>query len=166
MNFICSELGTDEVNRVSKEAASLLGIKYVCGSVSDNGTFGCAAQLGVPGFLAEIGKCGLWSDEEVAKYKAGVLNVLKYLDVIDEAAEQLCEVTYIDRMSGLNATADGCWYSSVVHGQKVEKDEKMGEIRDYFGNVLEEYFSPKAGVVLYTASSLAINIDDPIIAVG
>jgi predicted deacylase len=163
---ICSKLGSEEVNKISKEASSLMGIKYVCGSVSDNGTFGSAAISGVPGSLAEIGQCGLWSKEEVVKYKTGVLNVLKYLEVLDGDVENLCDTVYLEKMHGLNATIDGCWYSSVVPGQKVSEGEKVGEIRDYFGKKLEEYYSPIDGVILYSISSLAIGKDDPIIAVG
>ena len=163
---IYSNLGSEEVNRVSKEAASLMGIKYVCGSVSDNGSFGSAAINGVPGFLAEIGQCGLWNQAEVKQYKVGVLNVLKYLEVIEGKVETLSDVVSFEKMHGLNATYDGCWYSSVIAGQKVTEGEEVGEIRDYFGNVLGKYLAPVTGTILYTASSLAININDPIIAVG
>lgn len=163
---IYSKLGTDSVNKISKEAASLMGIKYTCGSVSDNGSFGSAAKNGVPGLLAEIGQCGLWSEDEVSQYKAGVINVLKYLKVLEGMAEQIGEVINLEKMNGLNATVDGCWYSNVIAGQKVSKGEQVGEIRDYFGNVIEKYLSPENGVILYTASSLAINVNDPIIAVG
>ena len=163
---IYSKLGDEEVNRVSKEAALLMGIKYVCGSVSDNGTFGSAALNGVPGFLGEIGQCGLWSEEEVVAYKKGVVNVLKYLEVLEGAVEDLGETVVLEKMHGLNATHDGCWYSSVVAGQAIEEGAMVGEIKDYFGNSLEKYYAPVTGVILYTASSLAINTDDPIIAVG
>ena len=42
----------------------------------------------------------------------------------------------------------------------------LGEIRDYFTNVLGEYFAPCDGVMLYVISSLPINAGDPIIAIG
>jgi predicted deacylase len=163
---IYSEAGNDEVNKASKEAASIMGIKYVCGSDSTNGTFGSAAKRGVPGVLAEIGQCGLWSEEEVEKYIVGVKNILRYLGVIEEEVKDLGEVVHIHRMKGLNAGKTGLWYSKVVTNQEVKKNEKVGEIKDYFGNVLEEYFAPDDGVILYTVSSLAINEGDPIIALG
>jgi len=163
---IFSEAGDDEVTKMSKEAASLMGIKYVCGSESTNGTFGSAALRGVPSVLAEIGQCGLWSEEEVEQYMAGVKNILRYLKVIQEEVKDLGDVVNIHRMQGLSAGKTGLWYSKVVTNQKVKKNEKVGEIKDYFGNVLEEYFSPDDGVILYTVSSLAINEGDPIIALG
>ena len=161
-----SEEGSQEVTRISKEAASLMGIKYIRGSSSINGSFSSAASKGIPGFLVEIGQCGLWREEEVKQFITGVKNVLKYLKVLDGKSEPLCKVEYIHRLNGLKAKQTGCWYSSVIPGQKVDQNEKVGEIKDYFRESLGEYFSPVKGVVIYTASSLAINVGDPIIAVG
>jgi len=161
-----SEEGSEEVTKISKEAASLMGIKYICSSSSITSSSGSAASKGVPSFLAEIGQCGLWKEEEIDRYIRGLKNVLKYLKVIDGKSEPLCKVKYINRSIGLKAKQTGCWYSYVVPGQKVDKNEKVGEIKDYFRKSLGEYFSPVKGVILYTASSLAINVGDPIISVG
>ncbi len=161
-----SELGSPEQTETAKAAASMLGIPYVVGSVSDNGAFGCAALMGVPGFLAEIGKCGLWSEEEVQTYVKGVYNVLKHLGVLEGPAENLGEVKYLHRMAGLDAEQTGCWYPCVAMGEEVKKGQKLGEIRDCFTNVLGEYFAPQDGVMLYVISSLAINAGDPIVALG
>ena len=161
-----SKAGSEEVARVSEEAASALGVKYVVGSVSTTGTFGCAATMGVPGFLGEIGQCGLWSEEEVAQYMKGVKNVLKYLKVLPGEVEELCPVVVLPKMIGLNAEQTGCWYPSVKIGDVVVKGQKLGEIRDYFANVLGEYFASQDATVLYVISSLAITVGDPIVAIG
>jgi len=163
---IFSEIGTDEVNRVSKEAASLMGVKYICGSTSKNSSIGSAALKRVPGLLGEIGQIGLWTEEEVYHYMTGVKNVLKYLKVIDGKSEKLCEVKSVNKMYVFKARQTGCWYSYVIPGQKVNKNEKIGEIKDYFGKSLGEYFSPINGVIFCTVSSLAINVGDTIIAIG
>ena len=163
---IYSVLGSPEVNKISKEASAVMGIKYLVGSVSSNGTFGCAAVGGVPGLLAEIGQCGLWSEEEVAAYLKGVENVLRYLNVLPGEVENLGEVEYVPKMIGYNAEQTGCWYPFVKPGDAVVNGQKLGEIRDYFTNVLGEYFASQDSVVLYVASSLAINLGDPIAAIG
>jgi len=163
---IYPEGGSEEVTKISKEATPFMGLKYICGSPSITGSYGSAASKGVPSFLVEIGQCGLWTEEEVNRYIRGLKNVLKHLKVIDGKSEPLCKVEYIHGMNGLEAKQTGCWYPYVVPGQKVDKNEKIGEIKDYFGKSLGKYFSPVKGVVLYTVTSLAINIGDPIIAVG
>lgn len=163
---ITPNVGSEEVVRISREASSVLGIHYVVGSVSTNGTFGSAAERGVPGFLAEIGKCGLWSEEEVEAYLRGVKNVLRYLGVLPGEVEDLGEVTYMPKMHGLNAAQTGCWYPSIKPGDSVKEGQKVGEIRNYFGKTLGEYFSPVAGTALYVISSLAITEGDPLAAIG
>lgn len=167
---IYSENGSDEVTKISKEAASLMGTKYVRGLYAKNSSLGSTALKDVPGIVGEIGQCGLWTEEEVKQYITGVKNVLKYLNVIDGKFEELCKVEYLHSGNKLgdrlNAKHTGCWYPSVVPGQKVTKDEKVGAIKDYFGKSLGEYFSPMEGVILITASSLAINVGDLLMIVG
>ena len=192
--IIVTEAASDDVNRVSREAASLFGIKYVIGSATVSGTFGAAGQMGVPGFLSEIGQCGLWSEAEVERYIWGCKNVLKYLKVLPGEAVQpgvagqpgeaawtgeaaqtgeavqpgeaawTGEVIYASGMTSAAATATGCFYPFVKPGDKVRKGQKLCEIRDYFGKLLAEYESEKDGVILYVISSLPINEGEPIYA--
>ena len=161
-----SEVGTDEVNKISKEAASLMGIKYICESTSMKNTIGSAALKGVSGLLGEVGQLGLWSEVEVCQYVAGVENVLKYLKVINGQVEKLCKVDYISKMYVIKSEHAGCWYSNVTIGHNVQKNERIGEIKDYFGNILGEYFSPTDGLIFCTASSLAINSGETIVAIS
>ncbi|MEQ8426039.1 MAG: M14 family metallopeptidase, partial [Cyclobacteriaceae bacterium] len=84
---IYSNLGGDQVVEQSRNASAALGFPYVVGSVSENGSMGAAALAGTPGFLAELGQCGRWSNEEVEKYIAATLNVLRSLDVLPGKAK-------------------------------------------------------------------------------
>ena len=163
---IYSKLGDEAQTQLSLEASKAVGVKYVCGSVSSNGTFGCAATMGVPGFLSEIGNCGLWSEEEVHQYVSGVRNVLRLLKVLEGDVVENKDAVVLDHMTGLNAQQAGCWYPSVKINDVVTEGQKVGEIRDYFGNVLGEYFAPCGGVMLYVISSLAIGEGDPLVAIG
>ena len=161
-----SRLGDEKQTALSRQAARALGVSYICGSVSSNGTFGCAAQMGVPGFLAEIGNLGLWSEEEVEQYLKGVKNVLRLLSVMDGDPFENPDCIDFEKMVGGDAEQTGCWYPQVKLNEKVKAGQKLGEIRDYFGNVLGEYTAPCDGVVLYVIASLAINKGDPIYALG
>ena len=163
---IYSTAATPGVNQVSEAAASLMGIQHIVGSVSTNGTFGAAAVVGVPGFLAEIGKCGRWNEEEVQAYLKGVKNVLKYLGLLVGKAEDLGPVVKLAKMIGVEAEQAGCWYPAVEVGATVAKGQRLGEIRDFFANRLGEYVAPQDGLVLYVVSSLAINAGDPLIVLA
>ena len=69
-------------------------------------------------------------------------------------------------MVGGDATKTGCWYPCIQLDERVTAGQKLGEIRDYFGNVLAEYQAPCDGMVLYVIASLAINEGEPIYALG
>lgn len=162
---IYPKLGTDEQNKLAKDAASMLGIKYVIGSLSDTGTIGSAMLRGTPGFLAEIGRDGLWTEDEVVQYLDGIYNTLRYFKVIEGNYKET-EVIYLDQMVGRNADQKGLWYPNIIPGDLVKFGDKLGEIRDFFSNILGEYYAPQDGIMLYVASSLSINPGEPLYAMG
>ncbi|MEM8895823.1 MAG: M14 family metallopeptidase [Bacteroidota bacterium] len=162
---IYSKNGGAELAEKSREASEYVGFPYVVGSVSEGGSISGAARSGTPGFLAELGQCGRWSEEEVEEYKQGIYNVLKHLGSIDGDSEQH-EVTHLQKMAVLKSNNEGCWYPSIQLNQSVKKGDKIGEIRDFFGAVLSEYYADESGVVLYLVTSLAIMKDDPLAAIG
>lgn len=162
---IYSKLGTPSKAEQSRLASSLLGFPYVVGSVSDNGSIGAAAHSGTPGFLAELGQCGRWNQSEVDHYKAAMVNVLRYLAVLPGEAKRY-EVEFLEKMLVTTATEEGCWYPSVALEEVVKKGQKLGEIRDFFGMMKAEYFSDSNGIVLYLVTSLAIQTQDPLCAIG
>lgn len=163
---IYSKNGGPELAETSKVASALVGFPYVVGSVSEGGSISGAAKSGTPGFLAELGQCGRWSPEEVDDYKAGIYNVLRHLKTIDGNPEVHPEVVHLEKMAVLKAENEGCWYPSVSLNQNVSKGDKIGEIRDFFGNRLSEYHTDESGVVLYLVTSLAITKEDPLAAIG
>lgn len=162
---IHSNLGGDQVVEQSRKASAALGFPYVVGSVSDNGSMGAAAKAGTPGFLAELGQCGRWSNEEVEQYMEATRNVLRSLGVLDGKVNST-EVTYLKKMAVMTAEHEGCWYAFKNLEDKVKKGEVLGEIRDFFGNVLGEYKAEEEGVLLYVVTSLAIVKGDPLTAIG
>ncbi|MEQ9297510.1 MAG: M14 family metallopeptidase [Cyclobacteriaceae bacterium] len=163
---IYSKNGGQALAEESRMASSFVGFPYVVGSVSEGGSISGAAQSGTPGFLAELGQCGRWSPEEVEEYKEGIYNVLKHLGSISGEPKQHDNVAHLQKMAVLKAENEGCWYPSVVLNQTVTKGDKMGEIRDFFGNTLSQYTAEESGVVLYLVTSLAITKDDPLAAIG
>jgi predicted deacylase len=162
---IYSQLGGAEVAEQSRQASTLLGFPYVVGSVSENGSIGAAANVGTPGFLAELGQCGRWNVNEVHHYKEAVVNVLRSLDVIPGEV-QPHDVEFLEKMVVTTATADGCWYPEIELDALVKKGQKLGEIRDFFGVEKASYFADVDGIVLYLVTSLAITENDPLCAIG
>jgi predicted deacylase len=69
-------------------------------------------------------------------------------------------------MTGVSSEQTGCWYPRVKTDDYVEAGQKIGEVRDFFGKVLGEYFAPVEGNILYVVSSLPIREGEPLIAIG
>lgn len=159
-----SLLSTPENMELSKEAAALAGFPCAVGSLNAAGALGGATKMGIPGLLIENGNGGLWSEENVDRFLAGVQNILKFFEVLPGKAQKLCEVEFIEKAVYEDAKDTGCWYPFVTIGDLVKKGQKLGEIKDLFGKTLSEYFAARDGKVLYHTSSLAINVGDPIIA--
>ncbi|MEQ9424732.1 MAG: M14 family metallopeptidase [Cyclobacteriaceae bacterium] len=162
---IYSKVGGEALAEESRKASALLGFPYVVGSVSENGSIGGAASSGTPGFLAELGQCGRWSEEEVAQYIHAVKNVLRSFGSIAGEVKKH-DVTYLDKMIVATAQNEGCWYPLKKLEDKVTKGEKVGEIRDFFGEIKSEYFAEGDGILLYLVTSLAITENDPLFAIG
>ena len=163
---IYSHVGGEKVAEASRQASAALGFPYVVGSVSKNGSVGAAAAAGVPGFLAELGMCGRWSEQEVNTYIAAVENVLRHLGNLDGEVIENLGVQFMEKMSVTKAQHDGCWYPLKALEDEVKKGEKIGEIRNFFGEVLSEYFAEIDGLLLYVVTSLAITEGDPLAAIG
>jgi hypothetical protein len=162
---IYSQLGGPELAEQSRLASALLGFPYVVGSISENGSIGAAAKVGTAGFLAELGQCGRWNTGEVDQYKAAVMNVLRSFEVVPGEV-QLHDVEFLEKMLVTTASVDGCWYPAVELDGLVKKGQKLGEIRDFFGEVKASYLADSDGIVLYLVSSLAITTNDPLAAIG
>ncbi|MCL2548163.1 MAG: M14 family metallopeptidase [Symbiobacteriaceae bacterium] len=158
-------LGSEEQIATSRHLAALLDVPYVVGSSSNTGTFGSAAEMGVPGLLGEIGCCGRWNEIQVEAYISGIRNILYYTGILEGEPRDV-NPTFFKRMVGVSAGATGLWYPWVEPDQPVSEGQPIGEIRDLFGTVTEKYLAPTSGVMLYVVSSLSVKLGEPLAAVG
>jgi len=70
------------------------------------------------------------------------------------------------RMSFFAEPCTGCWYPEKKPGDRFQKGEKLGEIRDYFGRSLFTETAPTDGVLLYQCASLNIIEKGPMVSYG
>ena len=154
-----------EVCEASQRAALAVDVPYMVKSMATTGAYNSAGVRGVPSILLERGCGGDWDPETVALYKQDVRNVLRHLGVLpgDPAPchpQDLVDLVYLD------TEVAGCWYPAVDAGGRFAKGQKLGEIRDYFGNTLKTYYARYDGVVLYRTSSLWIEEGGGIVCYG
>ena len=161
----CYYLGDAPAEETARRMVECVDVKYVVRSrCRTGGAYNLASVHGVPSVLIERGQLSLFSREEIEADKADVRNILRCLGVLDGEAihhpkTQLWE--YND-----DAPCSGCWYPEKQPGDSFRKGEKLGEIRDYFVNVLFTEIAPQDGVLLYQTASLNIIEKGPMVSYG
>ncbi|AOT72479.1 M14 family metallopeptidase [Geosporobacter ferrireducens] len=157
-----------EVVRASRDMGAVLDLPYMVNCMETVGAFGCAAMRGIPSILVERGGNGLCLEADVKKYILDVKRVLRKLNILsddhlvyaDQAPIELTNVCYIE------AKQKGCWLPVVTAGQKIRKGDKLGDMTDFFGQVLDTYFAEFDGVVLYQCASLSAPQGTELVAYG
>ncbi|TWT14529.1 succinylglutamate desuccinylase [Planomicrobium sp. CPCC 101079] len=157
----------EKILETSKEMASLFDIEYVIGSSGQvpGSTYGCAAEQGIPAIIAEAGQQGILSGEHSVLLQDGVKNILMSLGVLEGEVKK-SDSTYISVFDWYRSDFKGLWYPAVLIGDTVKKGQVLGKLTNEFGETVKEIVSNTEGVVLFLVSSLAINDNDPLLAVG
>ena len=157
-----------EVSAMSRRMAEQVDVPYMVKSdVASGGAYNYAASQGIPSILIERGGMGGWNNEEVRSTRRDVRNILCHLGMYQGHKYyrtyyplEVTDVCYQD------ASQDGLWYPCRKPGDMIHRGEKLGEVRDYQGNIKEISIAEFGGVILYQTGSLQVMGDSPMIAYG
>lgn len=133
------------------------------------GAYNYASAMGIPSVLIERGGRGLWQQEEVELDKADVRRILAYLRVLkggDQAGIPVKEQVVFKDAIYEDAPISGCWYPALRVGDRFQAGTILGEIRDYFFNVVYTCTAKTNGILLYQTISLIILENGPMVAYG
>ena len=151
-----------EVIATARAAASVVGVPYMVKSVATSGAYNHSGVSGIPGILIEHGESNLVSEATIPGYKVDVRNVLRHLEVLHSPMEpqrvhpvDVQNLTYAESKAGQK----GCWYPAVSVGEPFSKGQKLGEVRDFFGNVLDTTYAEFDGISLYMYGMMPIDED-------
>lgn len=158
--------GTDSVDEKSFEMAKVFGIHYLVRSETPGSTFCAASRAGIPSILAESGGQGIWTREHVADHTNGLDRLLRHFQMIPGRASEAKSYTLLEQFLWLRSEHEGFWYPAVPVNEPVKAGQDLGSVTDYEGRVLQRAISPADGRVLFIVTSLAINNNDPLLAVG
>ena len=158
-------LGDTPTEETAKKMIACVNTEYCVRSrCRTGGAYNLASIHGIPSILIERGQLSLFSREEIEADKADVRGILRCLGVLpgkwmEYPKQELSE--YND-----DAPCTGCWYPEKKPGDRFQKGEKLGEIRDYFGRSLFTEYAPVDGVLLYQCASLNIIEKGPMVSYG
>jgi uncharacterized protein len=162
--YLASE--NQQVEQTSLEMAKATGIARIIRGLTPGSTYAAASAAGIPSVLAEIGGQGVWSDELVEQHKEGALNVLRYLGVLPGDKPVHTDQSVYDTFAWMRSGQDGLFHPTVQIGETVREGQPIGRITDYFGNELQSLTAVAGGEIVFLVTSLAINDDDPLLAIG
>ena len=161
------EEGEPGVRQRARAMAEVFGIEHVMHPKDLPGTtFKTAAALGIPCIIAEAGQCGQLDEESTRRLMQGCTNVARHLGIVPGKPEPVVRLTVFRDYPWVRAEHTGCWYPAVRIGEVVRRDQRIGSMKDYFGNLLAEYSAPADGTVILLATSLAMNVGDPLFGLG
>lgn len=157
-----------EVSACSKAMAEQVNVPYLVRSATaTGGAYNYAASCGIPSILIERGCMGAWNPFEVVSYKEDVYRILHHLGVwTRETAPKECDSVELHTVFYPSAGQTGCWYPCFRPGDSFKKGDRLGEIKDYFGNTLETYAADTDGILLYQVGSLCVLKGDTLLAYG
>ncbi len=164
----CLGNANDYVVETSRKMAEIAHVNYlVVSMVSSGGAYNYAGSLGIPAILIERGSNSTWCKSLVEEDKHDVLNILRYLNILEGEAHRHGDVPRpVDPVIYEDAPVSGCWYPSFQPGETFKKGEILGTIKDYFGKVLYTCEARQGGIILYETISLCIMKDSPMVAYG
>ncbi len=145
----------DELGRRSRAGALAFGASVVWEHpppMPSGRTLSAATDLGVPAIYTEAGGGGYAHPSDVNCFTTGVINVMKHLDMLD-GQSQIQPVTH--HLSGdgnmdsvISTPAAGYFRSDVALLDEVSPGQRLGTVRDPFGEVVAEIMAESAGVVI------------------
>lgn len=158
--------GDAALDAQAMQLARAYGIRYVVHGRVAGGTYAAAAGAGIPAILTEAGGQGLLDESAVAIHLRGLRNVLRHVGIMPGHPEPGEPTTVLEEFHWVTSAHTGLFYPDIAPGDRVEKGQRVGETRDYFGRRLAEITSPASGIVLFTVTTPATNAADPLFAVG
>ena len=160
----------EKVTKASLAAARALSAGVLVASDANNGQYSYAANfMDIPGMLLERGGgfyCdGEWQEADYLDIRLLLDHLGMYRAPQDERERERKHRVFRDAIY-LDADESGLWHPAVTTGDTVKKGQRLGALRDFYGETLKEYFAEADGFVLYLCEGLAIRAGDFLVAYG
>jgi predicted deacylase len=149
----------------SRELATVFGLPYLVEGSGSGSSYTAASAMGVAAVLAEAGGQGRWPEEAVELLFTGSWRVMQHLRMVPGEAPPV-DARLVRSFAWQFAEVSGCWYPRVAAGDSVAAGESIGTVKDLLGDELLEIRSASAGTVLFSVTSMAINVGDPLVGIA
>lgn len=163
-----AEAGGPEVIERSRQMALAFGLDPIVefrGDLDAASAIWCGAAAvarGIPSIDVESGERGLVEDHRIEPIVAGVLSVMRHLDLLDGDPEPTENPLFIRERAYVTSPHDGIWHPDplVEAGQYLRQGARLGLVTDFYGNPLYEARAPESGLVLILLGAPPVNREE------
>jgi len=157
---IVAQTGDGEKDRIAKEVlARSFDCEFMAISGGGGGSIESASKMyGKPAIVVEAGGYGRLEEDAVQFIVKGITNIMKKLKMIDGTPTPTRSQKVRQRWM-VYAKRGGLLYTPPL-GTKVKRGEKVGEVRNVFGELLETLEAPVDGVVTFRRSPFPASTND------
>jgi predicted deacylase len=125
-----------------------------------------AAIRGVPAIVGEVGQQGICDETFVLRHLRGLQNVMAHLGMVEPVGPPGPDPRALDGLAWTRTDVSATYHPTVAVGDQVAKGQKTGELRDLFGETIQELYSPADGDVVFQVTALAVKAGDPLLGIG
>lgn len=137
-------------NEETRTLAYLQNPQIIVSKFDEEGTVrGWAKEQGIPAITIEIGNPNAFQHSLIDESLEGILNTMKHLQMIEGEVQNLVNDTHVcDHSFWIYSKRGGIVDVLPKLADKVKKDQLIAVVYDVFGQVQEEIFAKKNGVVI------------------
>jgi predicted deacylase len=158
-NTYFSKIGDKKHDETAEILARIYGFRYVIQTPPHLTT------TVVPSIIAECGGIKVLMESDIAQHADGIRNVMKFFKMLEGRPRIKVKQLFVKEFSYVSAEKGGLFYPMVEIGDKVKKNQKIGEIWNVWGNVIETLTSPTDGIVRKMFNNHATNSGDVLIQI-
>jgi predicted deacylase len=147
----------------SRDLALAFNLPYVIDYTESDALEGMSVAS--KGVIAEAGGAGRLEPEATRLLADGTRNALKLLGMLEGEPEPP-RSTVLTRFEWLYSGPAGFWVATRATGERVAKGEKLGEVRDLYGDTLQTIDAPDDGVILFLTTSAAVKANGLLLGLG
>ncbi|MBY3165414.1 succinylglutamate desuccinylase [Rhizobium laguerreae] len=117
--------------------------------------------------MSEAGSNGLADEETISFHVNGVLNIARTMGILDSPAYSYRNARLIcDDYVWVHSPVHGEFHAEIEPGRRVEKGQRLGSFRNFFGETLAEINTPSSGLVLWRITHPSIPRGEPVLAIA
>lgn len=125
----------------------------------------CATNQGIPTLGVELGEAYKIDEYFVKAGFFGVVNTLRYIGILDGAANVLDKQFILNERHDVKAQHNGLFYPKVKLGQVIKEGELLGELYNIESNTTERIYAERKGIVLARFSQSVVLPDMTLLSI-